>query len=497
MKKVILCILDGWGHAPASAHNAITLASTPNFDKLQANHPSALLNASGAAVGLPAGQMGNSEVGHITIGAGRVIWQDLPRISSDLENGEFFSHPLYKNMKTDGKTCHLIGLISDGGVHSHIDHIIKICNDLRRNSVDFKLHAITDGRDTAPQSALQYLKQLADCGISPSTISGRFYAMDRDNRWERTENFYQLLTNPSLHATFTDATDAITAQYERGIYDEFIMPIKHESFVGINDGEAVLMMNFRADRMRQISKALFDPEFTAFKVQLINYNHKLSLTSYCGELAKHLMPLSPSIQPQDTLGEVVALAGGKQLRIAETEKYAHVTYFLNGGREAFFDGEERVMIASPKVATYDLEPAMSAAEITAALVSHIQSNSHHFICVNYANADMVGHSGQVAPTKLAIEAVDDALGYIIAQTATHGYELLVTADHGNAECLLDDSNGQPLTSHTLNPVPLIYVGMREISLLSGSLQDVAPTVLDLMGISKPIAMTGTSLIIKS
>lgn len=480
---VVLCILDGFGLSKPSDNNAIHLANTPNLDELLRNHPYSKLTTCGEAVGLPEGQMGNSEVGHVTIGAGRIIYQDLPRISKACENGELEKNPALAKLLASGKPCHLIGLVSDGGVHSHINHIIALYKVLTSKGVKVYLHAVTDGRDVAPKSAKGYLSMLSKNGITPSTLMGRFYAMDRDKRTERTQAAFEAMV--SANGKKVDSFEhAIDASYLEGTNDEFITPLVSTKYNGMVKGENVLIANFRADRVRQISQKFIDEE---------NFGILTGMTEYSKELVKTMDVLFRNEQPKNTLGEVIANAGLKQFRIAETEKYAHVTYFLNGGREEVFAGEDRVMIPSPKVATYDLKPEMSAFEITEKLVAAISSKKYAFVCVNFANADMVGHSGNIKATIAAIEAVDQCLGKVMKACKAVDADLLVTADHGNAEELFDHKSNQPLTSHTMNPVPLIYYGSKKLSLKDGGLSDIAPTVLSILEIKKPNEFTGHSL----
>jgi 2,3-bisphosphoglycerate-independent phosphoglycerate mutase len=494
----VLCILDGWGHSDKKEFNAIAQAYTPNFDHLIKNFPHSLLECSGEAVGLPNGQMGNSEVGHITIGSGRIIYQDLPKINKAVESGELSRNLQLLNMiedfKKSGKTCHLIGLLSDGGVHSHIDHIIALYKIISANGIVVKLHAITDGRDVAPQSAIKYLETLHEHGIQVSTIMGRFYGMDRDKRWDRTEKAFQAIVN-AKGEKFTDVNAAVTNSYDAGVNDEFIVPMVDANYNGIQDGDAIVMANFRADRVRQISHAFCDANFKEFTRALPKLSHKISMTEYSDALASMMTSLFTNDTPKNTLGEVIASLGKKQLRAAETEKYAHVTYFFNGGREDPFVGEDRVLMPSPKVATYDLKPEMSAFELTEKLVPAILSRDYAFVCINFANADMVGHSGSVDATVKAIEAVDSCLGKIMDAVKQIGGEMLVTADHGNAEEMMDEKSHQPLTSHTLNKVPLIYFGKEKIKLKNGGLANIAPTILALMKIKKPAEMSENNLII--
>lgn len=472
MDKVVLCILDGFGLAKEGQYNAVALADTPNYDHLMDHSPHSALKACGEAVGLPEGQMGNSEVGHITIGSGRVIYQDLPKISK-----AFAENKVQPSIKGN---VHLIGLCSDGGVHSHIQHIVALSNLLSGSNL--YLHMITDGRDTPPQSALKYLDMLQ--GVNIASISGRFYAMDRDKRWERTDAAFNAIINAKA-SKFGDAKAYIQSSYVQGINDEFILPVVAEGYEGFKDGDTIIFCNFRADRMRQITTKFLSSGFTKSRV--------IAMTEYSKELAEQMEVLFRSEQPVNVLGEVIANNKLKQFRIAETEKYAHVTYFLNGGREEVFVGEDRVMIPSPKVTTYDLKPEMSAFEVAEKVVKAVESNQYSLIVVNFANPDMVGHSGNVQATIKAVEAVDKCLGQIMAACKINNHDLLVTADHGNAEELYDEKNHQPLTSHSMNKVPLIYFGKKQLQLQDGGLADIAPTALKLLGISKPEQMTGKAL----
>ncbi len=495
----VLCILDGWGHSDKTEHNAIAQAHTPHFNTLIKNYPHTLLECSGEAVGLPEGQMGNSEVGHITIGSGRIIYQDLPKISKAIQSGELAKNrnllSMIDTLKKSGKICHIIGLISDGGVHSHIDHIVALHKILSSHGITVKLHAVTDGRDVAPQSTMKYIEILHSHKIEISTLMGRFYCMDRDKRWDRTEKAYNAIANASSKK-YSDIISAITDSYDLGINDEFIEPMVSDSYNGFQDGDAVFIANFRADRVRQISHALCDLNFKEFSKSSVKLSHVISMTEYSDALAKTMHPLFTNESPKNTIGEVIASLGKKQLRAAETEKYAHVTYFFNGGREEPFEGEDRLLIPSPKVATYDLKPEMSAYELTEKLIPAILSRKYDFICVNFANPDMVGHSGNIESTIIAINTVDDCLGKIMKAVQEAQGDMLVTADHGNAEEMVNITTHEPLTSHTLNKVPLIYFGTQNIKLNNGGLANIAPTILSIMKIPKPAEMDTTSLVSK-
>lgn len=497
-KALILCILDGWGHSDEYEYNAIKQSELPNYSHLLKTAPCTLIETSGKAVGLPVKQMGNSEVGHMTIGAGRIIEQDLVKIDNIIQNGKLTSNPIVRQLinclKSSGGTCHLIGMISDGGVHSHIDHIIALANIIKKSNIRLKLHAITDGRDTAPQSAISYIKKLLSCDINISSISGRFYAMDRDNRWDRTQLSYKTIVQGE-GSKFSDPIKAIRESYAKNINDEFILPIVSQDYSGMSANDAFIMVNFRADRVRQLLSALVNDDFKEFLRYKIQFSYAVGMNSYSKELDTKISSIVPNTKIENNLGETLAKCGKSQLRIAETEKYAHITYFFNGGRENPYHLEDRILIASPNVATYDLQPEMSAKEITNQLIKAIINQKYDFICVNFANADMVGHTGNMEATKKACMAIDDCLGKIIAILEANNAEMIITADHGNAEQLFNNITLQPNTAHTLNPVPLIYVGSKDIGLIKGGLIDVAPTILNLMGIEQPNNMKGNSLII--
>jgi 2,3-bisphosphoglycerate-independent phosphoglycerate mutase len=465
----VLCILDGWGEREETDFNAIAAADTPVWYRLRTTCPRARLDASGGEVGLPDGQMGNSEVGHTNIGAGRVVTQDLPRIDAAAADGSLPRAPalaaFIEALKNSGGTAHLMGLISPGGVHSHQDQIAGLANILADAEIPVAVHAFLDGRDTPPSSGRGYMEDFL--GAAPrataATVTGRYYAMDRDNRWERVEAAY-----------------AAMAEGE-----------------GMADGDGVLMANFRADRAREILSALLDPDFDGFaRTRRMEFAAATGLVDYSAALAQLMTAIFPPIVLDNVLGQVVADAGLKQLRIAETEKYAHVTFFLNGGREEVFPGEDRILVPSPKVATYDLQPEMSAREVTDRLVEAVESAKYDLIVVNYANADMVGHTGIMEAATRAVEAVDECLGRLEAAVRATGGALLITADHGNAENMRDAATGQPHTAHTHNLVPVLLApdGKHATRIADGRLSDLAPTILELMGIARPAEMTGRSLI---
>ena len=502
-RPIVLCVLDGWGHRQESDHNAILQARTPNWDALLAQNPWSLIDASELHVGLPGGQMGNSEVGHMNIGAGRVVMQDLPRIDAAIAEGAIVNSAQFKQfvgrLRQSGGTCHVLGLLSPGGVHSHQGHIVALARLLGNASVPVALHAFLDGRDTPPSSAREYLaevtRQLSDVRQARfATIGGRYFGMDRDQRWERVQCAYDAFLGKAEWRA-RDADAAIGAAYDRGETDEFVLPTIIGDFAGMRDGDGVLMGNFRADRARQILTALLEPDFTGFaRTRRVQFAAALGMVEYSRDLAKLMPALFPPSDIRDTLGELVAKADLRQLRIAETEKYAHVTFFFNGGEERLFAGEERILVPSPKVATYDLKPEMSADEVTDRLIGAIGEDRFDFIVVNYANTDMVGHSGNLDAAIKAVEAVDRCLGRLHRAIAAKGGILVITADHGNAELMLDARTGESHTAHTLNRVPFVVVGVTGRQARDGRLADVAPTILELMGLEKPAAMTGASLL---
>jgi len=508
IRPIILLILDGWGYSEETSGNAITSADTSNFDKLWSQYPHTLLKASGLAVGLPEGQMGNSEVGHLHIGAGRFVLQDLTRINMAIDDGEFFNNSVLTNVidrtqQTD-KALHILGLLSNGGVHSHMKHIQAMAQlAAERGMKRFYIHTFLDGRDTPPKSAQIYidimettLKNLG-CGKIASMI-GRFYAMDRDKRWNRIKLAYDMLTQGKAEFHVATAKQSLQMAYARGETDEFVKPTcihkPKEKPITIQNGDSIIFMNFRADRGRELSHVFVDKEFTDFKrklwPQLTEY---VTLTQYSADLKVKVA--FPPLELHNILGEVIAKHNLKQLRIAETEKYAHVTYFLNGGEERLFPNEDRILIPSPKVATYDMKPEMSVFEVTDKLIKAINSNKYDFIACNFANPDMVGHTGNFAATVKALEAVDICLGHSVTACVKVKGEIVIIADHGNAEKMINLETGQPHTAHTCSPVPFIYVGRNaKIVHNYGMLIDVAPTLLYLMDIKLPKEMTGKPLV---
>ena len=500
LKPVMLVILDGFGWSEQTQDNAVALARKPNFDRLWGACPHAFLRTSGKVVGLPAGQMGNSEVGHVNIGAGRVVIQDLPRIDAAIADGSLARNEtilgFISALKASGGSAHLLGLVSPGGVHSHQDNAVALAKILHEAGVPVIVHGWMDGRDTPPQAGLGYMKKyLADLGGTAklSTLVGRFYAMDRDQRWERVSRGYELLVD-GKGETFPTAEAAIEASYKAGVTDEFINPAVIGDYAGMKDGDGVICANFRADRVREIFNALLAPGFDGFAARQPKLAGAVGMTAYSDALAPFMRSVLPRLHMQDMLGNVVAERGLRQLRMAETEKYPHVTYFFNGGEETPLAGEDWIMVASPKVATYDLQPEMSAPELTEKAVAAINSGKYDMIILNFANPDMVGHTGSLPAAITAVETVDAGLGKIWAAVQAKGGAILVTADHGNCEMMRDPETGGPHTAHTTNPVPVFIAGGPEgIKLHDGVLADLAPTMLKLMDQPQPAAMTGKPL----
>ena len=501
IKPVVLCILDGWGLREDREANAPALAATPNFDGLWANCPHATLITHGPDVGLPTGQMGNSEVGHTNIGAGRVVAMDLGQIDLAIEDGSFFANEALRaflsRVQAANGRVHLMGVISDGGVHGHIEHVLAAARAATEAGLAVLVHAITDGRDVAPTSAPRFIADLAarlPAGAEIATVSGRYYAMDRDNRWERVGLAYDAIVRGGGERA-PDAVTAVAAAAARGETDEFIRPTIIDGYAGAQDGDGFFCLNFRADRAREIMAAIGAPDFDAFDTgPRPEWSALLGMVEYSEAHNAYMTTAYPKRDIVNTLASWVADHGLRQFHIAETEKYPHVTFFLNGGREAPVTGEDRYMAKSPKVATYDLQPEMSADEVTDHLVAAI-GEGYDLIVVNYANPDMVGHTGILSAAITACETVDRGLGRVIVAVDAAGGALIVTADHGNCETMADPVTGGPHTAHTTNPVPVILHGGPEgASLVSGRLADLAPTVLDLMGLPKPVEMTGESLV---
>ena len=500
-RPVMLVVLDGWGWREDSANNAVLQAKTPNFNRLWQSKPHAFLKTSGLDVGLPEGQMGNSEVGHLNIGAGRVVMQDLPRISAAVADGSLARLPastqLIGQLKQSGHACHLIGLVSPGGVHSHQDHAVALANLIASAGIKTYVHCLTDGRDTPPRSAGQDVERFRHAlhpDVQIATVIGRYWAMDRDKRWDRVERAYQAIISADA-PRFEDPKQVIAQAYAKDITDEFIDPAVIGAYAGVQEGDGLLCFNFRADRVREILAAFLDPHFSGFERKtIVQFGPAVGLTAYSDELAP-LMSTAFSAQNLDNvLGKVVADAGRRQLRMAETEKYPHVTYFLNGGEETPYQGEDRIMVPSPKVATYDLQPEMSAPELTDKAVEAIGSGTYDLIVLNFANPDMVGHTGVLAAAVKAVETVDQCLGRIADAIEAAGGALVVTADHGNCETMIDPLTGGPHTAHTTNPVPLILMGGGNKGIAEGRLADLAPTLLQLMGLEPPPEMNGKSLL---
>lgn len=508
MKKVLLVILDGWGYSEKVKGNAILKADTPNMDRFYRQYSWSLLDASGEAVGLPPGQMGNSEVGHLNLGAGRIVYQELTRIGQCIKTGEFFENPVLlqamKKVKENDSTLHLVGLVSDGGVHSHIDHLVALLEmSLREKIKSVFVHAILDGRDTIPYGAKPFLEQLERLSREHkngrvATVSGRYYAMDRDQRWERIERAYRAYSNgEGLQAA--GPLEALEQAYKRGEADEFVQPTvivdqAGEPLTKIRSEDSVIYFNFRPDRTRQISRAFADREFSHFERGIEPPKpYYVTMTEYDRELPAPVAFTMDDLRA--TVGEIYSDHGIAQMRIAETEKYPHVTFFFNGGREKPFPLEERIMVPSPKVATYDLQPEMSAPEVTTRIIETIKKDRHPLIIANYANADMVGHSGIIAAAVKAVQAVDCGLAELTAEALSRDWHILICADHGNAEQMLD-GEGETLTAHSANPVPFMVLGPEKTTLRKrGILADVAPTILDLAGIAVPPEMTGKSMVV--
>ncbi|MBQ8751241.1 MAG: 2,3-bisphosphoglycerate-independent phosphoglycerate mutase [Alphaproteobacteria bacterium] len=507
-KPVMLLILDGWGYRePVTDDNAIEKGYTPNWHYLIDKYPHCFIETSGLDVGLPDGQMGNSEVGHTNLGAGRVVMQDLPRIDLAIKDDSIKQNPvlvdMIKKLKETKGTCHLMGLMSPGGVHSHQKHIEALCEILNENGINVDVHAFLDGRDTPPQSAKQFLSEFENNikqldKVKVATISGRFYAMDRDKRWDRVEKAYNNIVIADGER-FNTSDEAITTSYANGVNDEFVVPCVVGDYNGAKDGDAVLMINYRADRAREIMYTLGDKEFTGFeRKKIVNFVDVVGMTEYSVDHTRFMKVIFGPEVLNNIFGEVVANNGLTQLRIAETEKYAHVTFFFNGGEEKEFKGEDRILINSPKVATYDLKPEMSVYEVTDALTNAIREQKYDVIICNFANGDMVGHTGIMEAALKAVEAVDECLGEVMSAIKEVNGVLLVTADHGNAEKMVDETTGAPYTAHTVGKVQAVLFNSDENvkSMNNGRLADIAPTLLDLMNIEKPVEMTGNSLIVK-
>ncbi len=504
VKKVVLIIMDGWGKGSDSSSNAIKKASTPFVDALYKNYPNSELLTSAEDVGLPEGQMGNSEVGHLNIGAGRIVYQDLVKVNLAIKNHSLHNNPVVKETfsyaKKNNKKLHFIGLVSDGGVHSHINHLKALCDIAKEHELrNVFIHAFTDGRDTDPKSGIHFIEELKN-HLQNSTgkiasVIGRYYAMDRDKRWERVKLAYDLLVNGTGTKT-KNCLDAINDSYKQNVTDEFIKPIavvdeKDQPIGKIEDGDAVICFNFRTDRCREITQVLTQKDFPEQKMEKLNL-HYVTLTNY-DDTFKNVNVIFEKDNLSMTLGEVISNAHKKQIRISETEKYPHVTFFFSGGREEPFTGETRIMIPSPKVATYDLQPEMSAIGVTDAIVAELEKGEPDFVCLNFANADMVGHTGIFNAVVKAVETVDACVKRVVEAGLKNGYSFLITADHGNADFMVND-DGSPNTAHTTNPVPLFLIDADYKTISNGKLCDIAPTILKIMDINIPLEMVGKILI---
>ena len=503
-KPIVLCILDGWGYRAQKENNAIETGNTPVWHRLIREYPSAMLKTSGLDVGLPNGQMGNSEVGHTNLGAGRIVMQDLPKIDQAITTHTLDTNPVLIDLidrlhETNG-VCHLMGLLGTGGVHAHQSHIIALARILNEAKIPVAIHGFMDGRDTAPDSGKGFVqdleKEIAEMPfVKIATVSGRYYAMDRDNRWERIKLAYEAMVN-AQGKHFETAEQAIQDSYDENVFDEFIVPRVIGDYTGMKDGDGVIMANYRSDRAREITRILLQPDFSlSERSRVVHFAAAVAMTEYSTDHNAWMKVLFPPEDLTNIFGEVVSKAGLKQLRIAETEKYAHVTFFFNGGKETLFPGEERILIASPKVATYDLKPEMSAYEVTDKLVDAINADTFDVIIINYANGDMVGHTGIMAAAVQAVEAVDKCLGRVVEAVISKGGAIFVTADHGNAERMVDEETGAPYTAHTTTPVKAVLVnGPKDMCLRDGRLCDVAPTLLSLLDLPQPPEMTGVSLL---
>ena len=503
----MLIIMDGFGINPNKEGNAVANAKKPNLDRLAATCPMSKVYASGESVGLPEGQMGNSEVGHTNIGAGRIVYQDLTRITKSIEDGDFFSIPEFtqaiENCKKNNSKLHIIGLVSDGGVHSHQRHLYALLELAKRKGFeDVFVHCLTDGSDTLPASGEGYIQKLEEKmkekGVGKiASVGGRFYGMDRDKRWQREQKAYDAMVFGKGEKA-TSAVSAIESSYQKEVFDEFIVPTViyngDKPVATIDDGDSVIFFNFRPDRARQLTRAFVDPDFKEFETKKMNL-YFVTMTDYDSTLPNVNIAFKPE-KLKNTFGEYVSSKGLTQLRIAETEKYAHVTFFFNGGREQPYKGEDRILVPSPKVETYDMKPEMSAYEVTENVVNAINEEKYDTIILNFANTDMVGHTGNIEAAEKAVETVDECVGKIIDALSKHRGKALITADHGNCEQMIDYKTGEPLTSHTTNPVPLILYGIDGVKLKDGRLCDLAPTLLDMMNIGKPEEMTGESLLVR-
>ena len=505
-KPVVLAILDGYGISELTEGNAVYTASTPNLDRLKATYPTSVIHASGMDVGLPDGQMGNSEVGHTNIGAGRIVYQELTRITKAIDDGDFFENEEFlaacNNCKENNSSLHIMGLLSDGGVHSHIGHIAGLIELAKRQGLTkVYVHCFLDGRDVSPTSGADFVKDLYEItkekGVGKiATVSGRYYAMDRDNRWERVVMAYNSLVKGEGEVC-TCPYEAVKASYEKDITDEFVVPtvvLTDGKPTGtISENDSIIFANFRPDRAREITRTLVDPDFDGFEREYFS-TYYVTMTQYDANMPNVHVAFRPQTLV-NTLGEFVSSKGLKQLRIAETEKYAHVTFFFNGGVEKVSEGEDRILVASPKVATYDMQPEMSAYEVTDKLMEALETNKYDLIILNYANCDMVGHTGVMEAAVKAVEAVDECIGKVADKVVAMDGAILITADHGNAEQMIDPADGSVFTAHSTNVVPLIAAGIGDVKLSDGRLADLAPTLINIMELEVPSEMTGKNLIL--
>lgn len=506
-RPVVLAILDGYGISKETKGNAVYSAKKPNLDRLNATYPTTVIHASGMDVGLPDGQMGNSEVGHTNIGAGRIVYQELTRITKSISDGDFFENEALvgacKNCAGKNSSLHIMGLLSDGGVHSHIEHLFAIVELAKKQGLkNVYVHCFLDGRDVSPTSGVDFAAQLenklSEIGVGKiATLSGRYYAMDRDNRWERVTKAYDALVY-GKGETADNAVDAIKASYANDVTDEFVVPTvileNGKPTATIGEGDSIVFYNFRPDRAREITRTLVDPDFDGFERKYFE-TYFVTMTQYDAKMPNVHVAFKPQ-KLVNTIGEYVSSKGLKQLRIAETEKYAHVTFFFNGGVEKVYDGEDRILVASPKVATYDMQPEMSAYEVTDKLLEALDTDKYDMVILNFANCDMVGHTGILEAAIKAVETVDECIGKVADKVISMGGAIFITADHGNAEQMIDPADGSVFTAHTTNVVPLIAAGIGDVKLNEGRLADLAPTMLDVMGLDIPEEMTGKSLIVK-
>ena len=500
----MLCIMDGWGHREETAHNAVALAATPTVDALAERWPTSLLAASGADVGLPDGQVGNSEVGHMNIGAGRIVMQDLPRLNAACKDGSLAAHAdlqaIAKKTAACGARIHVMGLLSSGGVHAHTDHFHAVVEGLVAAGGEVIIHGFTDGRDVLPTAAAQHVPAFFEAlprGVRFGTLTGRYFAMDRDNRWQRTGAAFNAIAHAVAEAPVMDSpVDVVRESHANDITDEFIMPHVLAGYDGMRDGDAIVMINFRADRVRQLLGCWLMPEDSGIDkdMSVPQLTAVIGMTSYSDALAARMTTLFAPTTLHDTLGEVAAADGRRQLRLAETEKYPHVTFFLNGGVEDVCAGESRALVPSPQVATYDLQPEMSAEGVLEAALESLRTESHDLIIMNFANPDMVGHTGSLEAAMQAVSVVDDCVGRLATAVLQAGGQMLLTADHGNCEVMWDDDYKSPHTAHTTNLVPCIHIGAhKDMHIANGRLADLAPSLLAMLGIEQPTAMTGTPL----